>query len=231
MTSNELLEELLSLFRGKIPEVDFFPAWRGEPGSRLRSRPGVTGEIDGETVKPGSEETRYKFRIFLPEGTGADRAEEIFAAMCAAAGEAYPGFSAISRGGLDRDRDTGLLAVACSLSFLTQPGGDGESPSPGRKVVLGGREYTVSGVKTSVSRKGQELVSIGETVPFALLGEETEYTVELEGIDVSGLENMTGFTAEIGDKRKSVYLGCRWKSFSDVTGKAVFTSRQKHEEG
>lgn len=224
MNSTELLEELLRLFRENISEADFSRAYPGVPGSRFLSRPAVTGEVDGETVKPGSEETRLCFRIFLPENTGADRAEQLFSSMCTLAGQRYPGFSAISRGAAGRDKTTGLLAVTCSLSFLAQKGG---ADAQGKKVVLGGLEYRVSGVKTSVSRKSQNLVSVGETEPFAVLGEETEYTVELEGLEVSGLERLAGFTAELGDTPDAVYHGCRWKSLSDVLRKAVFVSNEK----
>lgn len=220
MQGTELLNELLSLFEEQIPEADFDRAYPGSPGSRRIFRPAVTGEVEGETLKPGSEERRYRFRIFLPENCGADRAEEIFAAMCALAGERYPGFSAISRGAADRDKSTGLLTVACSLSFLTKT--EGGSSAAGRKVALGGKEFLVTGVKTTVSRKGQELVSIGETVPFATQGEETEYTVELEGLDVSGLENLANFTASL--ENGPTYEGCRWKSLSDALRKGVFTA-------
>lgn len=227
MKANELLENLLSLFREGIPDADFLRGYPGAAGSRSLLRPVVAGEIEGETVKPGSEEARCRFRIFLPEDRDAAAAEEIFAAMCVRAGEAYPGFSAISRGAADRDKATGLLSVACTLSFLSQTGSGGESL--GRKAVLGGREYVVSGVKTTVSRKGDELVSIGETEPFAVLGEETEYTVELEGLDVSGLENLARFTVELGEGPDAVYKNCRWKTLSDVLRKASFVSSQREE--
>jgi len=224
LNASELLDSLLALFGENIPQAGFFRAWRGRAELRRFTRPAVTGEVDGETVKPDSEETRLRFRIFLPEEAGADRAEEIFAAMCALAGEKYPGFSAISRGSADRDKTTGLLAVTCTLSFLSQAGG---MEARGSKVVLGGLEYRVSGFKTSVSRKSQDLISVGETEPFAVLGEETEYTVELEGLDVSGLERLAGFTAELGEDPAVVYRGCRWKSLSDVARKAVFVSHEK----
>lgn len=224
MNAPELLDSLLALFGENIPEADFFRAWRGRAESRRFTRPAVTGEVDGETIKPGSEEIRLRFRIFLPEEAGGNKAEEIFAAMCALAGEKYPGFSAISRGAADRDKATGLLAVTCTLSFLSQSGG---AEAQGSKVLLGGLEYRISGFKTSVSRKSQDLISIGETEPFTVLGEETEYTVELEGLDVSGLERLAGFTAELGEGPAAVYRGCRWKSLSDVARKAVFVSRDK----
>lgn len=227
MKADELLTGLLALFRERIPEADFLRAYAGETGSRRLERPVVAGGVESETVKPGSQEVRYQFRIFLPEGRGAGQAEALFARMCVLAGEKYPGFSAISRGAAARDRATGLLAVDCALSFLDQSGGGGGGEALGRKIALGGREYTVSGVKVSVSRRGEDLVSVGETVPFAVLGEETEYTVELAGLEVSGLENLTGFTAELGTS--GTYLGCRWKSLSDALGKGVFLSRQRQE--
>lgn len=224
METSETLNALLELFRGGIPEADFFRAWPGKRGSRMLARPVVTGEVDGETVKPGSHEARYRFRIFLPEGEGGERAETLFASMCRLAGEAYPGFSAISRGSLERDRAAGILSVSCSLSILTLTGGDG-SGSIGEKVVLGGREYTASAVKISISRKGEDLISIGETEPFAVLGERTEYTVELEGIETRGLENLADFRAELGEG--TAFAHCKWKTVSHALRKAAFLSGEK----
>lgn len=225
MTTSELLDGLLTLFQGEIPGADFLRGWPPAVGSRRRVRPAVTGEVDGETLKPDSQEVRFKFRIYLPDGEGADRAEELFAAMCTLAGQHYPGFSAISRGPAKGDRTTGLAAVECTLSFLTVTGGGGSEPA-GRRITLGGREYTVTGVKTSVSRKGEELCSIGETVPFAVLGEAVEYTVELEGLDVSGLGELASFTAQIGG---DIYHSCRWKTLSDVLRRGVFVSGAREE--
>ena len=233
MKSKELLDELLALFRENISEADFFRAYQGSAGSRAPKRPVVTGEVDGETVKPGSEELKLRFRIYLTEQDGLEQAEEIFAAMCKLAGESYPGFSAISRGAAERDKTTGLLTVVCSLSFLTQgSGGSGGSGTTyGCKVLLGGMEYLASGVKTSVSKSGKSLTSIGETEPFAVLGEETEYTVELEGIETAGLDRLASFTAEIGEgENKAVYRNCRWKQLSDVLRKAVFVSAARESE-
>lgn len=226
MTSTELLDHLLELFEENIPEARFRRAYPGASESRLPGEPVVTGEVDGETVKPGSEETKFRFRIFLPPEEGADRAEQIFAAMCRLSGQHYPGFSAISRGAAERDKTTGLLVVSCTLSFLSSTGGGG-TDLQGTKVILGGKEYRASGVKTSVSRKSQSLIAVGETVPFAVIDGGTEYTVELEGIDTSGLETLAGFTAELGESPAVRYTGCRWKSLSDALRKAVFLSENR----
>ena len=230
MKSHELLNELLSLFEHNIPSADFFRAYQAGKGSRRPERPVVTGEVDGEVIKPGSEELKLRFRIYLPEENGLNTAEEIFAAICKLCGESYPGFSAISRGAAERDKTTGLLSVVCTLSFLTQgSGGSGGSGGTGTtygcKVILGGKEYTASGVKTSMSSSGKNLISIGETEPFAVAGEETEYTVELQGIETAGLDRLAGFTAEIGEgSNRMKYQNCRWKQLSDVLRKAVFVS-------
>lgn len=225
MKPSELLESLLTLFGENIPQADFVKAWKGKADTHRFTRPVVTGEIEGETVKAGSEEVKFKFRIYLPLDCGADMAEDIFAAMCTLAGEAYPGFSAISRGAADREKATGLLCVGCSLSFLTQT-----SLTPGvltTTVTVGGKEYQVTGVKTAFGASGKELVAIGETEPFAVLQEKTEYTVELEGIETAGLDRLTGFTVSIGPEPATVYEGCRWKTLSDALRKAVFVSSKR----
>lgn len=224
MRSAELLDGLLSLFREEIQEADFFRAYTGKPGSRFLRRPAVTGEVDGETVKADSEEIKLLFRIFLSEDMDARQAEDLFVSMCTLAGGKYPGFSAISRGAAQRDGTTGLMAVACSLSFVSRIGG---IEVQGCKAILGGVEHRVTGFKTTVNRKSQELVSIGETEPFAVLGEETEYTVKLNGLDVSGLDRLAGFTVELGEGPAAVYTGCRWKSLSDTLRKGVFVSKRR----
>lgn len=82
MSANELLDELLSLFSEKIPNVVFCRAFSGRQGARQPKLPVVTGELESESVKPASSERRFCFRIFLPSGAGAHRAEEIFEQMC-----------------------------------------------------------------------------------------------------------------------------------------------------
>lgn len=219
----ELLEALLNLFTGKITGVDFRPAYPVEQGARRVGRPVVTGEIDGETVKPGSDELRLRFKIFLPAGTGASRGQEIFAAMCKAAGEAYPGFSAIARAAAQVEKTTGMLVIPCTLTFLTE-----ESASPGETVpvTLGGREFQAEAVKLSIAFKGDDLTAIGEELPFAVEEPVTEYTVELDGIAPEGLESLARFTAEIGTPPE-IYRRCRWKSISAALRRAVFVSREK----
>lgn len=225
MNSSELLSELLALFTERIPEAVFCRAFSGQKGGRLPKEPVVTGEVENETVKPASSETRLCFRIFLPPGTGARRAEELFARMCQECGARYPAFSAIARGPAQRDSVTGLLVVACALTFLESSGGGVREE---QALILGGREYRASGVSTSIRRSGESLVSIGETEPFAVLGEKTEYTVELSGIETSGLSDMAVFTAVIGQPpNETAYKGCRWKVISDALRKATFVSYSK----
>lgn len=224
MKTTELLNELLEMFGEKITAADFAKAYECRAAQRRLTKPLVTGEIDSESVKSGSEELRLCFKIFLPESVSADAAEEIFAEMCTLAAQNYTGFSAISRGGAAVDNTVGLLTVECALSF-TQQSADGLAQ--GVRAVLGGREYRVMGCKTSVAQGGSNLVAIGESVPFAVLNESTEYTVELEGIEVLGLERLAAFTAELGEASPVIYRGCRWKTLNDVLNKAVFVSSER----
>lgn len=228
MSANELLDELLSLFSEKIPNVVFCRAFYGRQGARQPKLPGVTGELESESVKPASSERRFCFRIFLPSGAGAHRAEEIFEQMCRECGLRYPAFSAISRGPAKRDGVTGLLEVNCALTFLSGSNEDGAGEP---FVLLGGKEYRVESVGTTIRRSGESLVAIGETEPFAVRGEKTEYTVELSGIETDGLSGLAAFTAVVGKApNEVVYQGCRWKSISDVLRKASFVS-QRRERG
>lgn len=231
MTANELLDELLSLFSEEIPGVTFRRAFSGVPGARLPERPVVTGEVESEAIKSASSETRLCFRIFLPSGVEAQKAEGIFEQMCTVCGPRYPTFSAISRGPAKRDSVTGLLEVACALTLLSSSGGGGDgSAHGGFDVLLGGKKYRASGVSTTMRSSGDSLVAVGETEPFALRGQKTEYTVELSGIETDGLAKLAAFTAVIGTAPQEVtYRGCRWKTISDVLRKASFISEHREE--
>lgn len=224
MNAGALLDQALALFQEGIDGADFRRAFPPAPGGRLPQRPVVAGAVEAETVKNGSQEVRLRFRIFLPEGAGPSRAEELFAAMCQVVRERFPSFSAMSRGAAERERATGLLAVTCTLSFSqAESAGDGGSSS-GETVVLGGVEYQVTGIKTTFTPLGTDLVAVGETAPFATLRAGTEYTVELEGLETAGLDRLAAFTAQAGGQ---TYTGCRWKYLSDGLRKAAFVSRER----
>lgn len=221
MTANELLTSLLTAFGEALPGVRFLSAYGAKGGTRRPEGVAVTGEVEGETVKPGGGELRLKFRIFLPESQDAAAAQEIFAEMCRVAGARFPAFSALSRGGYERDKATGLLSLSCVFTFLSDSGGN---VGPGVPVTLGGREYLSAGVTTALSFSGEALTSVGEDEPFHVLHGEPLYTVELILPDVSGLEALAGFTAQVGSP-PTTYRKCRWKTLSPALGKAVFTSK------
>ena len=231
MTANELLDELIDLFSQEITGVTFCRAFSARQAARLPKLPTVTGEVENETVKAASSETRLCFRIFLPSGVDAHRAEEIFERMCTACGPRYPTFSAISRGPAKRDSVTGLLEVDCALTLLSAAGGSGGGNTQGAAtVVLGGKEYRVESVSTTIRFSGDSLIAVGEREPFAVRGEKTEYTVELSGIETEGLSKLAAFTAVIGSgEGATTYRNCRWKTISDALRKASFTSEHREE--
>ena len=228
MTADELLQDLVALFSAHIDGAEFCTAYPAATGRRLCTKPVVTCEIDSETVKPAGSEVKFKFRIYLPAADPADRAEALFAAMCRLAGEAYPGFSAISRGAADRDRVTGLLTVTCTFTFSypSQNAGDGSDTVPGEtvEVLLNGIPLEAGGVKVTANFTGQELTAVWEDLPFAQLRWVVEYTVELTGFCPEGLERLQDFTVQIGE---TVYRHCRWKTFSVPLRKAVFIAKEK----
>lgn len=228
MTAQEQLQALLECFRENVPEAEFIGGWAAGIGTRFLRRPVVTGEIDSETVKPGSNEVKFRFCIYLSPDRDAGEGEALFEQMCQAAGERFPGFSAISRGAVARDKLTGAAMIACSVSFVSQAGGgqSGGGTTAPISVSLGGRTVTATGVKTSFGG-AKDLTEIGEEEPFFTVW-EPEYTVELEGVDVSGLDRLAVFTAVIGaGENAAEYERCRWKSLSDSLGRAVFVSRKR----
>ena len=80
----------------------------------------------------------------------------------------------------------------------------------------------------SVHLTGNDLVAVGEEVPFGREGARLEYQVELEGLDTQGLERLTVFTAELSG---GVYTGCRWKSLDLAGGKGIFLASGWQEKG
>lgn len=224
MTAHELLAELFGLFRPEFPKTEFREAYPPELCSRMPAGPLVSGTVAEEKTEGENWKARLDLRVFLPRTGAAEDGEPLLGRMTELAREHCPQFTGASRGAAVREKAAGFLEIPCSLFFSRSGGQSGGI----RKAVLGGLEYTVSGAKTSISRKGEEIVSFGEEEPFAVRGERTAYTVELEGIDVDGLERLAGFTAELGEPPE-IYLGCRWKSLSPADRTAVFVSSLKRE--
>lgn len=221
MKTSELLENLIALFSGNIPQADFKPAYGAAPASRKISKPLVCGEVMSETVKPAVTERRLRFTLYLPGDL--NEARDIFYEMCRLTSEKFPAFSAISRSAVSRDRETDLLTVPCEFTFLEHGSPLGLIP-----VTLAGRPYTAGSFTESVSLSQKGLTSVGEDFPFAYLDDRPEYTVELDGIDPAGLEQISNFEARLGSPPVT-YKNCRFKTISPALYKAVFTSRFKEE--
>lgn len=222
MNSTSLLDDIIAILSEKLDNVRFVRAYSSEWGSRRPGTPVVTGEIESEELKEGREQVKLKFLIFLPESAGARAAEKIFYEMCLCVGDKYPGFSAVTRGSAKRDSDSGLLSVECAMTFIESDNG---ATIRGRTIMLGGKQYSVRAVTVKMVQNGKELVSVGETVPFAVLGNEPEYTVELTGIETAGLEKLANFTATTDSG--ITYRGCRWKNICASASTAVFVSSER----
>lgn len=221
MNASEILKKLLTVFSESIPQADFFAAYSGKAGSRAPHKPTVTGEVLLETIKPSSQQAKLGFRIYLPPHSPAQTAEELFLQMCRLCSGEYPGFSAISRESAEIDSTTGLLTVLCTLTFTEETLTQGAGVST---VTIGGKEYAISGVTTTIQYDEEALTAIGEDDPFAVLSENASYTVTLGGIVTQGLSKVAGFTAVIGD---TTYTGCRWRVISDALQKAEFVSEHR----
>lgn len=220
MTANERAEELLALLREKLPGAEFRRAYGKAAAGRRLQRPLVTVGIAAETAKRDSGEVKYECCIYLPPESGGDEGEGLFAELAEALREAYPQCAAISRGGFSTDRETGLLFLPCTAVF---PNG-GDPAQQEIPVRLGDMERTAAGIRTSLARRTEGITSIGESAPFAVLSDRTEYTVELSGLDCGGLEGLSGFLAEVGGASPAVYRNCQWKSLAPIDRKAVFVS-------
>lgn len=226
MTAYEILTELFEALRQSMPEVDFRTALSGEQKSRLIERITVTGQVEGEENSGGAWSAVLGLKVYLPRGSEPSEAEPVLEKIAEAAGS-YSQLSGIKRGSPETDKVARLLTIPCALSFSSASGGGGGGGGSGgaSTVKLGGVEYPCSGWKTSITAQGEELISIGEVTPFAVRNSRVKYTVELYGIDCSGLERLASFSAELGDG--TVYLGCRFKSISESEKKAAFVSYEK----
>lgn len=222
MTAHSLLEQTLAGFRQAVTGADFREAYGGERVERLLARPVVTGEVSRETEEGGDWETRLMFRLYLPRGKGPDAAGSILDGMAAWVKENQALLVGYEQGGASVDKATGSVVVSWTVK-LAKPGSgsSGQSGKRTYKVYLNGEEYTVTGWKASAGEFGDGLTAIGEDVPFARKSGK-EYTVELQGLAVAGLEELEGFTLRLGAQQRS-YAGCRWKSLS-AGGTGVLTS-------
>lgn len=233
MTAHEILTELLEGFRGSAPEVDFREAYGSQDAGRLLVRPVVTGEVAKEVTEGEGWNAKLAFLLYMPRGAGADEAEGILAAMTAYAIESQPLLTTVQRGAPGVDKSTGSVTVSWTLSFETpeddSQGEQGGSTSGSKKrytIYIDGTEYSVTGWKAAYSESGSSLTAIGEDVPFSRKNRR-EYSVELQGLDITGLEALDGFTLRL-DQQEQVYAGCRWKSLS-ASGNGVLTATERWE--
>lgn len=220
MTAYEIFQGLQSLLKEEIPQAEFREGYGYGPASRLPLKPTAVGQVGSESTKEGKWEARLDYLLYLPRGCAVSAGEAVLAAMCQAAGENFSTLSGVKRGAFSPDKATGLLAAACSLEFTGESEG-----APGRTIQIGGVGYKVSGWEITAGF-GEELTAIGENEPFAVLGGPT-YTVELQGLDITGLERLAGFTVQLGDE---IFQRCRWKTLNSAKRRAVFLSNQADRE-
>lgn len=210
--ATDLLDGLLDFLSQQLEGVEFCRAWGPGWGSRLVEQPVVSGEVLSSQWTGEQGETVLRLSVFAPEAQAlrqtADGLEQVLRQSC-------PGCVELLREEEGEDSQTRLHCLSLRLTF---PTGDANGYE-GVPVELGGKSYRAAGVSVAMSLSGNELVAIGEEVPFAVEDARWEYQVELRGIQAAGLERLAVFTAQIGDAR---YTGCRWKKLDLASGTAVF---------
>ena len=229
MTAYEALTALLEAFQEALPEVEFREALGPGEASRLIVRPTVTGEVSKETAEGDSWSAKLAFVLYLPRESRPAAAEGILNAMGQCARESQPLLAGIQRGALAVDKPTGSTAVGWTLSLAEPGGGSGGSQSGGKakyQVYINGEAHTVTGWKASDSESGGSLTAIGEDAPF-VRRTTRGYTVELQGLDLAGLEALENFSLRLGGQSRT-YTGCRWKSLS-AGGTGVLTAAERLE--
>lgn len=228
MAAHELLDQLLEGFRQAAPEADFREAYCGEPAGRILSRPVATGAVSRETEEGDGWEAALKFHLYLSRGEGPGAAERILDKMAVWTRENQPLLIGIERGAASVDKTSGSVAVGWTATFAKPGTSGGQSGKRTYPIYLNGRKYTVTGWKASCSEPLNGLTAIGEDEPFAR-EEGKEYTVELQGLDVGGLEELEDFTLRLGEQR-GTYSGCRWRSLSTVGAWVLEAARIIGEE-
>ena len=216
MTGTELLEQLLTLLEAQVEGVEFRRSWACGWGSRLVVKPVVSGAVVSRRRTGADLETVVRLSVFGPD---ASQREETAAAVEEAVMAKCPGCGSLAREEEQVDGVTKLPCLNLTLSFA----GDLQ----GLDVTLAGQARTASRAAVTVSLSGEELVAVGEEEPFAVENAQTQYQVELEGVDLTGLESTGVFTAQVGDR---VYTGCRWKKLDLQEGTAVFLAAGCEEE-
>lgn len=219
MRGYELLGQVMSQLKEKLPQVYLRECWvPGGPG-RLPQKPVLAGQVGQESQEEDKWSARLDFTLYLPRGMDFAAGEGILAAAIQSV-EGVAGLAGFERQGFTPDTSTGLMMAACSFNFA---GGGGVQ---GQTVSIGGIPQKVSGWQVSVS-PGRALTAIGEEEPFAWVGGVT-YTVALTGLDTQGLERLAGFTVELGGQ---VYMRCRWKTLEETRKGAVFLSNRRLDRG
>ena len=220
--ANDLLEELTEKLQEELPQGAVLPAWGNRPGKRWVEKLTVTGQGKEERLEGSRWKGTLECVLFLPRAGEPQDGEAALEALEAAARELSAGFSGLRRGAVALDRDTGLRTIACCLDFL---GGVSQG-----EITLGGKQCQAAGWTVAMTQEGEELRAVGEDVPFAVAGQRTRYQVTLEGVDVTGWENLASFTAVLGSE---TYTGCRWKELSPGENRGVFVSyrRETAEDG
>lgn len=212
MAATDLMDELFTLLRESMEDVEFRKSWGPGWGSRLLERPVISGKVVSERLSGSSRETVILLSVFAPD---ASLREEVGATLEELVWENCPGCQEILREGEQEDSLTRLPYFTVKLTFS---GGE-EAGVQGIPVLLDGKTYSAAAVSVSVSVSGEELTAVGEEIPFAVRDSRTEYQVALEGIDTTGLERLSVFTAQVGNTE---YTGCRWKKLDLQTGNATF---------
>ncbi len=225
--AREILLELLDEFRGAMPGVAFSEAVSMN-GSFMPGGPVcVAGAVTKESEQGDEWSAKLSFTAYVPRGMGS--AGELLDRMAELAKGSQPLLEGVERGAAAKAG--GAIAEGCVLSFYKAGSSGG---SGGKKVrypiSVNGRECSVTGWKVSGKDSGRALTAVGESEPFYYKG-SSEFTVELQGLDLEGAGELEGFTLRLGDRR-ALYTGCRWKSFSaEGSGTVTAGERVDAEEG
>lgn len=91
--------------------------------------------------------------------------------------------------------------------------------------------HTVSKLKVTSAQKEKAIFSFGESIPFAVMSDKPKYTVDIEGIDSTGLDEKSGFTVSLPNENKTeervVFRGCVWTKIQPEERKMTFISYDK----
>lgn len=214
MRGHEIWQGLQALLKQGLPGVDLRDSYAPQGATRLPARPVLSGCVSWDREEAGGWAARLALTLYLPPKETPAQGEDLLARAAGIAQEGFQTLTAAEQRAFAPDKATGLLAGVLLLDFA------GAHQAGPVQVVIAGQERAIGGWSLKVAIEGRALTAMGEGAPF-WVSETPVYTVQLEGLDVAGLQGLSGFSLEVAGRR---FSRCRWKTLDSAKRQATALS-------